>query len=220
MASYYVTGSGASTAAMLCNVLHLLDQCRRVVFLSDDVQINRACVARLDRCYFAMAGATIYNSQAAQERHLRAMTQEYFMDAQVQQQQPMLGADAEAAGLGGEGSAAAAADLTGGELVQEAMQSGEMPWGGTCPVLRPSRDCLLRQLRAALHGVSRRALDLGRAKFTGLTLARMLAGISSPAMPHGSWKGCQQYGMMAAVDFRLLAEAAEEVVTEFWSSEK
>eukprot|EP00878_Enallax_costatus_P016029 GHUV01016805.1.p1 GENE.GHUV01016805.1~~GHUV01016805.1.p1 ORF type:complete len:195 (+),score=57.71 GHUV01016805.1:307-891(+) len=150
-----------------------------------------------------MAGATIYNSQAAQERHLRAMTQEYFMDAQVQQQQPMLGADAEAAGLGGEGSAAAAADLTGGELVQEAMQSGEMPWGGTCPVLRPSRDCLLRQLRAALHGVSRRALDLGRAKFTGLTLARMLAGISSPAMPHGSWKGCQQYGMMAAVECSL-----------------
>lgn len=185
------------------------------------VQINRACVARLDRCYFALAGATIYSNQAAQERHLRAMAQEYFMDPQVQQQQQdsTLPATERAARSVCE-DPAAAADLTGGEMVQEAMQSGEMPWGGSCPVLRPSLDYLLRQLRAALHGVSRQALDLGQAKFTSLTLARMLAGISSPAMPHGAWKGCHQFGTMTAVDFRLLAEAAEVVVAEFWDDEK
>lgn len=178
-----------------------------------------ASVARLDRCYFALAGAAIYSSQAAQERHLRAMIDDYFMDAQGQAQQhqqrepekPTPGASATAT------ECCAVAELTGGDLVQEAMQSGEMPWGGSCPVLRPSRDSLLRQLRAAMHSISRRAMDLGRGKFSGLTLARMLAGLSSPGVPATVWKGCNGWATMAAVDFRLLSEVAEEIVAEFWT---
>jgi hypothetical protein len=159
---------------------------------------------------------------------MRAVINEYFMDeptaaaASEQQQQAAAaeGAGADAAGdapagAGGAAAAALAAELGAAAMV-EAMESGEMPWGGACPIQRPSRESLGRQMRAALRSVWARAQDLGRAKFTGLALARLLAGLASPAVPASTWKGSSEWGRLAAVDFRLLVEVGETVVSEYW----
>ncbi|WIA09963.1 hypothetical protein OEZ85_010175 [Tetradesmus obliquus] len=197
-------------------------------------QVRHATVCRLDRCYTALAGAAVYSSQAAQERHMRAVINEYFMDeppaAEEQQQQdgqvPCTSAAAAdgghdapaAAGAAGASAAALAAELGSAAMVQ-CMQSGEMPWGGACPIQRPSRESLGRQMRAALRSVWARAQDLGRDKFTGLALARLLAGLASPAVPASTWKGSSEWGRLAAVDFRLMVEVGEAVVEEHWQQQ-
>jgi hypothetical protein len=181
------------------------------------VQVRHATVCRLDRCYTALAGAAVYSSQAAQERHMRAVINEYFMDEPAAAAADG-GADAASdppAGADGASAAALVAELGAAAMV-EYMDSGEMPWGGACPIQRPSRDSLGRQMRAALRSVWARAQDLGRAKFTGLALARLLAGLASPAVPASTWKGSSEWGRLAAVDFRLLVEVGEAVVTEYW----
>ncbi|KAF6257300.1 hypothetical protein COO60DRAFT_1461216 [Scenedesmus sp. NREL 46B-D3] len=58
--------------------------------------------------------------------------------------------------------------------------------------------------------------DLGRAKFTGLALARLLAGLASPAVPASTWKGSSEWGRLAATDFSLLVEVGEKVA---WSGQ-
>jgi hypothetical protein len=75
-------------------------------------------------------------------------------------------------------------------------------------------------MRAALHGISGRARDLGRTKFTGLVLARFLAGLGSPAVPGSFWKGCREWGRLAAVDFQVLVDVGEEVVWDFWEADE
>jgi hypothetical protein len=176
-------------------------------------------VSRLDRCYEALAGAAIYtSSSAAQERHLRATIEEYFMQAETQQQQgqgqqQQGGGDAAAAAAAGEGAAeGAAAEAQGGGNL--------MPWGAPCPIQRPSQQAVARQLRAVLMAAGARARDLGPCKFNGLALARMAAGLGSPAVPPSFWKGCKEWGRLAAVDFTLLAAAADQVVAEFWAAEQ
>jgi hypothetical protein len=156
---------------------------------------------------------------------MRAVINEYFMDEPAaatdqQQQHTSAGAAADAAhdapaAAGGANAAALAAELGAAAMV-EYMQSGEMPWGGVCPIQRPSKESLGRQMRAALRSVWARAQDLGRAKFTGLALARLLAGLASPAVPASTWKGSSEWGRLAAVDFRLLVEVGEQVVAEYW----
>lgn len=178
--------------------------------LADPLQVVTATVARLDRVYEALAGAAIYGSAAAQEQHMRAMIESYFLEDALQpQNEDAAAAAAAAAGTGAEGADAAAADAGGNML----------PWGVPHPILRVSRDSLLRQLRGALHNAAQRARDLGRGRFDGLVLARMVAGLSSPAVPQTVWKGCSEWGRMAAHDFRRLADAADQVVQEFWAAE-
>jgi hypothetical protein len=170
------------------------------------VQVINAATGRLDRCYEALAGAAIYSSSSAQEKHMRCMIEDYFVQDTTQQQQAGIDGAA-AAGVVDEGPAAAAA---GGNM---------LPWGVAHPVLRVSRDSLLRQLRAALHNAAQRARDLGPGKFDGLTLARLVTGLNSVAVPQSVWKGCHEWARMQAHDFRHVAEAAEQVVSEFWLAE-
>jgi hypothetical protein len=180
------------------------------------VQVRHATVCRLDRCYTALAGAAVYSTQAAQERHMRAVINEYFMDEPPAAADVAAGAASDAPAVAeGTSAAALAAELAAAAMV-ECMESGEMPWGGACPIQRPSRESLGRQMRAALRSVWARAQDLGRAKFTGLALARLLAGLASPAVPASTWKGSSEWGRLAAVDFRLLVEVGEAVVGEYW----
>lgn len=183
----------------------------------------RASVLRLDRCYAALAGAAFYDSQAAQERHLRAVINEYFMDEQAGDQ-PDSAAAAAAAGADPGSSASPAdgglaAELCSGYM-EDCMETGEMPWGGVCPIRRPCKEALARQMRACLKCAWSRAQDLGRAKFNGLAFARMLAGLASPAVPASVWRGCSEWGRLAAVDFRLLMEVGTQVVDEFWSQQQ
>lgn len=163
-------------------------------------------MSRLDRCYETLAGAAIYSSAAAQEQHLRCVIEDYFMQEQPQQQEQ----EPEA------GTTAAAA-------VEDpdyfAPGADELPWGARHPVQRPSKESLLRQLRATMHAAGPRARDLGPGRFNGLVLARMVAGLSSPAVPKSFWKGCREFGRMEAVDFKLVLAAAEQVVQEFWAGE-
>lgn len=144
---------------------------------------------------------------------MRSTIQSYFEDEQEQQQQQQAAAGGQQQqGEDGDGDAAAAA---------AAAESGQemLPWGVAHPVLRPSQESLLRQLRASLHVVAPRARDLGPAKFNGLVLARMLCGLGSPAVPQSFWKGCREFSRMQACDFRPLAAVADQVVREFWEAE-
>jgi hypothetical protein len=189
------------------------------------LQVRHATVCRLDRCYAALAGAAVYSSQAAQERHMRAVINEYFMDQPATPPAAAAAAEgAEAPAGAGSGAAAASAAALAAELgaaaFVECMQSGEMPWGGVCPIQRPSKESLGRQMRAALRSIWARAQDLGRAKFTGLALSRLLAGLASPAVPASTWKGSSEWGRLAAVDFRLLVEVGEQVVAEHWEQQQ
>lgn len=174
------------------------------------LQVVSASVARLDRCYECLAGAAIYTSTAAQERHLRSTIESYFLHDDDTQQQcdaaAAMHADDEPDGSDGQ----AAAPVAGQAL---------LPWGAPHPVLQPSQESLMRQLRAAVHGAAARVRDLGPDKFSGLSLARMVCGLSSPAIPHSYWKGCSEFGRMKAYDFRQLASAAEQVVQAFWAAE-
>lgn len=170
------------------------------------VQVIQAATGRLDRCYEALAGAAIYSSSSAQEKHMRCMIEDYFLQDTTQQQQAGADGAAAAAGVDDEPATAAAVDHM-------------LPWGVVHPVLRVSRDSLLRQLRAALHNAAQRARDLGPGRFDGLTLARLVTGLSSVAVPQSVWKGCHEWARMQAHDFRHVAEAAEQVVSEFWQAE-
>jgi hypothetical protein len=167
-------------------------------------------VSRLDLSYESLAGAAIYSSSAAQETHLRSVIEDYFLHeptTQEQQQQQQQGAAG--AAVASDSAVASTADAAGDNM---------LPWGAPHPVLRISSDSLLRQLRAALHTAAPRARDLG-SKFTGLVLARMVTGLSSPAVPVSHWKGCNGLGSMQAHDFRRVAAAAEQVVQEFLQGE-
>lgn len=169
------------------------------------VQVVDAAVSRLDRAYEALAGASIYSAAPAQEKHLRCMIEQYFMQ------------DGEDGGAAGVESAAGAGSGSGGS----ADDAGDnmLPWDVAHPVLRVSRDSLLRQLRAALHTAAPRARDLGPGRFDGLVLARLVTGLSSPAVPQSFWKGIHEWGRMQAHDFRRVADAAQQVVAEFWAAE-
>jgi hypothetical protein len=169
-------------------------------------QVVTATVTRLDRVYEALAGAAIYGSAAAQEQHMRAMIENYFLEDALQPQ-------------GQDAAAAAAAGAVGSDAADADAGDNMLPWGVPHPILRVSRDSLLRQLRAVMHNAAQRARDLGRGRFDGLVLARMVAGLSSPAVPQTVWKGCSEWGRMAAHDFRRLADAAEVVVQDFWLAE-
>lgn len=178
------------------------------------VQVALASVSRLDRCYESLAGAAIYSSAAAQERHLRCVIEAYFVvDESQEQQQDQEGPVTAKAAAGAAGAAVDNDEEDGCD------QPNTLPWGAAHPVLRPSKEALMRQLRAALHSSAARAKDLGPGKFTGLVLARMVVGLGSPAVPMSFWKGCREWGRMATVDFRLVAAAAEQVVQEFWEAE-
>jgi hypothetical protein len=168
-------------------------------------------VSRLDLSYESLAGAAIYSSAAAQETHLRSVIEDYFLNEPPTQQQQQQQQQQEAA------DAAAPSD-SAGDLTADAAGGNMLPWGAPHPVLRISSDSLLRQLRAALHTAAPRARDLG-SKFTGLVLARMVTGLSSPAVPVSHWKGCNGLGSMQAHDFRRVAAAAEQVVQEFLQGE-
>jgi hypothetical protein len=161
-----------------------------------------AAVSRLDRCYEALAGASIYSGAPAQEKHLRCMIEQYFL-----QDGEDGGGDGATAGAGSSGADDYAGD------------NNMLPWGVAHPVLRVSRHSLLRQLRAALHTAAPRARDLGPGRFDGLVLARLVTGLSSPAVPQSFWKGIHEWGRMQAHDFRRVADAAQEVVAEFWAAE-
>lgn len=173
------------------------------------VQVVTASVSRLDLSYESLAGAAIYSSAAAQETHLRSVIEDYFLNEPATQQQQQQQEAANAAVPSDSDSAALTADAAGGNM---------LPWGAPHPVLCISSDSLLRQLRAALHTAAPRARDLG-SKFTGLVLARMVTGLSSPAVPASHWKGCNGLGSMQAHDFRRVAAAAEQVVQEFLQGE-
>lgn len=167
-------------------------------------QVIDAAVSRLDLCYEALAGASIYSSAAAQEKHMRCVIEQYFLQEPPAQQEEAGAAAAD--GGSSDGNPAAAAD-------------NMLPWGVPHPVLRVSKDSLLRQLRAVLHNVAPRVRDLGPSRFDGLVLTRLVTGLNSPAVQQSFWKGCHEWGRMQAHDFRRVAEAAEQVVKEHWQAE-
>eukprot|EP00879_Flechtneria_rotunda_P002394 GHRR01002590.1.p1 GENE.GHRR01002590.1~~GHRR01002590.1.p1 ORF type:complete len:493 (+),score=207.62 GHRR01002590.1:823-2301(+) len=208
-------------------------------------QVMATSVMRLDCCYAALAGAAIYHSRDAQERHLRAVIHDYFM---VQQHELVTTVDGVMADNSMAAQAAAAAEdpampadtnaseagvshcnnkqqptrcvaLVITSIISSSMESGQMPWGGVCPIQRPPKDALTRQLRAAVRCVGSRARNLGQGKFSGLALARLMAGLGSPGVPSSIWKGCSEWGRLAAVDFKLLVQVAAQVVEEFWSQQ-
>lgn len=180
-----------------------------------------ASVRRLDACYEALAGAAVYGARDAQERHLRAVIDAYFMEEGVE------GATTVGACQAAEQRSQTRADDTAGNDAAGEVVDGDivatcaamMPWGAPCPVQRPPRAVLERRVRAALRGVAGRARDLGPRRFGGLALARLLSGLSSPAVPATTWRGCSEWSSLASVDFALLASVSEGVVTEFWMSE-
>eukprot|EP00775_Hariotina_reticulata_P004471 gene4471-4725_t len=208
------------------------------------VKVLRASVARLDECYAAVAAAAIYSSQPAQERHLRSVIEEYFLEGSAEEQQKLQELT-EAAGnehhhhhhqqqhdvqqpplptgvgpLQSGPPTCSPAVVGSSEPDGSSAGAGVMAWGGVDPVQRPSRDSLRRQMRAALLGIAGRARDLGRTRFTGLALARFVAGLGSPAVPGSFWKGCSEWGRLAAVDFQLLRDVGQEVVWDFWAAEQ
>lgn len=141
---------------------------------------------------------------------MRCMIEQYFLQEPPAQQE-----ETGAAGAAADGSSDGAPPAAAAAAAEDSM----LPWGVPHPVLRVSKDSLLRQLRAVLHNVAPRVRDLGPSKFDGLVLTRLVTGLSSPAVPQSFWKGCHEWGRMQAHDFRRVAEAAEQVVKEFWQAE-
>lgn len=80
------------------------------------------------------------------------------------------------------------------------------------------RACLANQpqVRALLHGESER---MRGGRLGALAVARVMAGLSSPAQPADAWRRCAEWGRSRAVDFGLLVAAAEEELAAFWQRE-
>ena len=195
-------------------------------------------MGRLDACYSTLAGAALYGSSAAeaQQRHLRGLIEDYFVgtsgaggdkEQEQQQQQPGDSSAAAAAGGGhgleGEGApaAAAAAGAGGGETTDvDEFSLYEDTSLVVSPVQRPPRETLARQLRVMLAQEAGKVMSAGREKFTGLALARIAAGLNSPAFPPDMWRKCADWGRLGAVDFRLLLEVANSEVAKFWERQE
>jgi ATP-dependent DNA helicase Q4 len=161
-------------------------------------------VSRLDAAYAAVAGAALYaGDSAAQEAHLRGAIRDYFGQCDE------AAAAAGAAATGAAGAAAMEVEVDG---------EGELPWGGASPVQRPAPEQLKRILRAFLHSEAARLRAVGPDKLSGLAVARMLAGLASPAFPADSWRRVTEWGRLQAVDFPLLVAAANAELPVLWES--
>jgi hypothetical protein len=160
----------------------------------------------------------------AQQRHLRGLIEDYFIGttcgAEGAPGQQQTGGSPKAAGAGGEGASGGgqAAAAAAGEDMEDVDEFSlyEDTSLVVSPVQRPATDTLARQLRIILAQEAGRVVSAGKEKFTGLALARIAAGLSSPAFPMDSWKSCGDWGRLGAVDFRLLLEVANREVAHFW----
>jgi ATP-dependent DNA helicase Q4 len=93
-----------------------------------------------------------------------------------------------------------------------------MPWGGESPVQRPPPEQLRRVVRAFVHTEAARLRAVGPDKLSGLAVARMLSGLSSPAFPADMWRRVTEWGRLQAVDFGLLVAAADAELPVLWDS--
>jgi hypothetical protein len=192
-------------------------------------QVVAHAVARLDACYEALSGAAMYAStqhaQQAQQRHLRGTVNAYFER------------DEELTGGGGstgvclQGAAGAGGDSRMDQQQQQEDEEEEQGMGtgyegesssswGVGPVQRPPQDTLRRQLRALLASDRERFAGLGRQRLTGLVVARIAAGLGSPAFSVQDWGKTQDWGRWGGVDFKWLLAAAEAEVAAFWEQQQ
>lgn len=175
-------------------------------------RVVQASVERLDAAYAVLAGAAMYGGDAAaQERHLRGAMHEYFGQAAA-------GGAAVAGGDGGdaEGPDGAAAGKEAGLEQQHDMW--EMPWGGASPVQRPQPEQLQRMVRGFMRAEAARLRDVGHDRLSGLVVARLLAGLGSPAYPSDAWRKVAEWGRLHAVDFPLLVAAADAELPALWDA--
>ena len=193
-------------------------------------RVVESSVSRLDAAYAALAGAAAYGGDAsAQERHLRGAIEDYFGQ---EHSGPGDGGGSDPAPAQGasDGSAAAAASVEAGRAVAsfaaagglvcgsrfDAEEDADLPWGGRSPVQRPPLEQLQRMVRGFLRAEAARLRDVGQERVSGLVVARLLAGLASPAFPADTWRKVTEWGRLQAVDFKRLIAAANAELPAMW----
>ena len=124
---------------------------------------------------------------------------------------------------GNHAAAASAAVAEPGEAAFAGPLAGGGAWdagggGGLAatPVTRPPLDQLRRAVRGFLRTEAPRLRAVGPDKLSGLAVARMLAGLGSPAFPSDAWRRVAEWGRLQAVDFPRLVAAADAELPALW----
>lgn len=186
-------------------------------------RVVASSVARLDAAYAALAGAAMYGGDAAaQERHLRGAIRDYFDGdgggegdgagrAEGAAGGPPVGGDA-GGGAGEEGDADGGDDGGGWDALAGSVVASLAP----SPVSRPPLEQLRRAVRGFLRTEAASLRAVGRERLSGLAVARMLAGLGSPAFPSDTWRRVGEWGRLQAVDFPRLVAAADAELPALW----
>jgi hypothetical protein len=71
------------------------------------------------------------------------------------------------------------------------------------------------QVRAFLHAEGGRLRSLGPGKLNGVLLAKVLHGLSSPALPYDQWSKSPWWGRLSGVDFCFLVKVVDQALQSF-----